>query len=269
MVHGRRIWHSRIVTDLLNNLLATYEPLTWVLIFAAAFFTAAFHAVAGLGGVLLLSALLTPLMGVKIVIPVLSVAAVIGNATRLYLFRSSVQWWAVRATMFAAVPAIVAGALLYSWLPARAIAVIMGVFLIVSVPLRRWLKKRDFEVGAKGLSAVGLVFGLFGGTVIGAGLILGPFLLGASIVGEALVGTVAAMGTILNVTKSVVFGGTKLVGLEHVIIGIALGLCMIPGAWTGRWIIRNTPIRLHTILVEALIIAGGCFFLWQGFSRAA
>lgn len=257
------------MTELLTNVLATYEPMTWVLILLASFCTAAFHAVAGLGGVLLLSALLTPLMGIKIVIPVLSVAAVIGNVTRLYLFRQAAQWWAVKAIMLTAVPGIILGALFYAWLPAKAIAIIMGVFLIVSVPLRRWLKSRNFVVGTKGLSAVGMVFGLFGGTVIGAGLILGPFMLGAAIMGEALVGTVAAIGSILNVTKSIVFSGTKLVGIEHIVIGFAIGLCMIPGSWTGRWIVRNTPIRLHTVLVEALIIAGGIFFLVQGFDRSA
>jgi len=72
----------------------------------------------------------------------------------------------------------------------------------------------------------------------------------------------------LNVTKSLVFGGTRIVGLELVFVGLAIGLCMIPGAWTGRWIVRNTPIRLHTQLVEALIICGGIFFLWQGFGRS-
>lgn len=254
--------------EALLNLVDSFSLSTWILIIAASFATATFHAVSGLGGVLLLSALLTPLMGVKTVIPVLSIAAIIGNLTRLYLFRNTVQWWAVKSVMITAIPAIIIGALLYSWLPAPIIAIIMGIFLIVSVPLRRWLKKREFEVGSGGLSSVGAVFGLFGGTVIGAGLILGPFLLGANILGEALIGTVAAIGTMLNVTKSLVFGGTRIVGLELVFVGLAIGLCMIPGAWTGRWIVRNTPIRLHTQLVEALIICGGIFFLWQGFGRS-
>lgn len=247
----------------LMDLINTYSVATWILIAAAAFGTAAFHAVAGLGGVLLLSALLTPLMGVKLVIPVLSVAAILGNGTRLVLFRNAVQWWAVRAVMLTALPAIIVGAFLYTRLPSRSIAFVMGVFLILSVPARRWLKSREFVVGKAGLSGVGLVFGLFGGTVIGAGLILGPFLLGANILSEALIGTVAGIGLILNITKSTVFGSTTLITLEHFIIGLGIGLCMIPGAWTGRWIVRNTPIRLHTVFVECLIVAGGLFFLYQ------
>jgi len=105
--------------------------------------------------------------------------------------------------------------------------------------------------------------GCRGGFVVGAGLILAPFLLGAGLIGEAMVGTVAVIGFTLNFTKTIVFGSTTVLTVPLIMLGIAIGLMSVPGVWCGRWILSNTSIRLHTLLIEALILAGGFYFLWQ------
>ena len=165
--------------------------------------------------------------------------------------------------MMTAIPTIIGGAMLYVYLPVTAIAAILGCFLIISVPLRRVLKKRNFVVGLRGLSVVGSGYGIAAGTVIGAGLLLAPFLLGAGLAGEGLVGIVAALGFTVNVIKTLVFGGSELLNLELAVAGVLIGLCTIPGAYTGRWVVQHTPIRVHTILVEVMILCGAGYFLYQ------
>ena len=247
------------------TLLGQLDTMTLVLVALAAFSTALFHSVAGFAGALLLSVCLAPLIGVRAVVPVVSLAMIISNSNRILLFRNQIDWKAYRAIMITGLPGIIVGAVIYLYLPIKAIAIVMGCFLLISIPLRRVFKKRNYNVGYRGLSVVAIVYGVISGTVFGGGMILGPFLLGASITGQGLVGIVAALGLTLNITKTLVFGAGSLLDREMISLGIVVGLCTIPGGMLGKWIVKNTDIEVHTVIVEVLMFAGGCYFLYQGF----
>ena len=247
------------------TLLGQLDTMTLVLVALAAFATALFHSVAGFAGALLLSVCLAPLIGVRAVVPVVSLAMIISNSNRILLFRNQIDWKAYRAIMITGLPGIVVGAVIYLYLPIKAIAIVMGCFLLISIPLRRVFKKRNYNVGYRGLSVVAIVYGVISGTVFGGGMILGPFLLGAGIAGQGLVGIVAALGLTLNITKTLVFGAGSLLDREMISLGIVVGLCTIPGGMLGKWIVKNTDIEVHTVIVEALMFFGGCYFLYQGF----
>ena len=100
----------------------------------------------------------------------------------------------------------------------------------------------------------------------GVGMILGPFLLGAGVAGEALVATVAVNGVLLNLIKTVTFGLSPLLTFELTLIGVGLGLCTIPGHVLGRFVLQRTPVRVHTLFLEAFMLAGALYFLAQGLS---
>jgi len=205
------------------------------------------------------------LIGLRAVVPVVALAMIISNSNRILLFRNQIDWKAYRAIMVTGLPGIIVGAVIYLYLPLKAIAIVMGCFLLISIPLRRVLKKRNYSVGYRGLSIVAVVYGVVSGTVFGGGMILGPFLLGAGIVGQSLVGLIAALGLTLNITKTIVFGAGSLLDAEMISLGIVVGICTIPGGLLGKWIVKNTDVAVHTVVVETLMFAGGCYFLYQGF----
>jgi len=247
------------------TLLGQLDLLTIALVALAAFATALFHSVAGFAGALLLSVCLVPLIGVRAVVPVVSLAMIISNSNRILLFWHQIDWKAYKAIMITGLPGIVLGAVIYLYLPVKAIAIVMGCFLLLSIPLRRDFKRRNFKVGYRGLSAAAIVYGVISGTVFGGGMILGPFLLGAGIVGQSLVGLVAALGLTLNITKTLVFGAGDLLNGEMISLGVLVGVFTIPGGLLGKWIVKNTDIEVHTVIVETLMFCGGCYFLYQGF----
>ncbi len=251
-----------------TQILVQLDAATLGLIAVLAFMTAVFHSVVGVAGGLLLAIGLAPILGVQAVVPVVAVAIMISNSTRVWVFRRAIDWRIYRAVMVTALPGIVAGALLYSTLPVAAIAVVLGCFLVLVVPLRRLLARLEVRVGPRGLAAAGCGFGFVSGTVIGAGLLLVPFLLGAGLAGEGLIAVIATIGFTLNLTKTLVFGSTALLDLELLITGVLIGVCTIPGAYLGRWVITHTPIRVHTLILEVMIVAGGLFFLWRAAREA-
>jgi uncharacterized membrane protein YfcA len=243
--------------------LESLGPGVYLLIAAIAFGTAVFHSVGGFAGGLLLAICLAPIIGVKETVPVTAAAMIVSNSARIWVFRHAVSWPAFLCIFCAAAPGIVAGAIFYVILPVHHVALLLGAFLIATLPLRRHLEARRFRIGARGLVIAGLPFGLISGTTFGAGVMLAPFLLGAGLLGESLVATVAALGFGLNVTKSLVFGLSPLLTQSLAVQGVLIGICTIPGAYTGRWIVRNTPIRVHTRFLEVLVLCGAGYFLWK------
>jgi uncharacterized membrane protein YfcA len=233
------------------------------LIVLAAFGTAVFHAVGGFAGALMLAICLAPILGVKETVPVVATAMIISNISRIWAFRQAVDWRAFAAVFGTALPCIVISAIVYVSLPVAAVALLLGVFLVISVPLRRAMARHAFKVCRRGLAAAAVPYGLISGSTFGAGMMLAPFLLGAGLAGEQLVATVAALGLGLNITKTAVFGISPLLDQALFIKGVLIGLCTIPGAYAGRWIVRRTPIRVHTLYMEGLVLCGAAYFLWQ------
>ncbi len=245
------------------TVLENLEPGIYVLIAAIAFGTAVFHSVGGFAGGLMLAICLAPILGIKETVPVTAAAMIVSNSARIWVFRHSVNWRAFLCIFTAAVPGIVAGAVFYVTLPVHHVALLLGGFLIVTLPLRRYLKARNLRVGLRGLAIAGMPFGLISGTTFGAGIMLAPFLLGAGLLGESLVATVAALGFSINVTKTLVFGFSPLLTQTLAFQGALIGLCAVPGAYVGRWLLRRSPIRVHTLILETLILCGAAYFLWQ------
>lgn len=241
----------------------TLDALSILLIAFAAFGTALFHAVGGFGGGLLLAICLAPILGIKATVPVTATAMIISNSNRIWAFRHAVDWRAFASIFGAAAPFIVLSAIIYISLPVHVVALVLGAFLVAMIPLRHYMAHRQFTVGPRGLAMAAVPYGLISGSTFGAGLILVPFLLGAGLVGEQLVGTIAALGFCLNLTKAVIFGMSPLLNRPLLVGGIVIGLCTIPGTYAGRWIVRRTPVRVHTRLMEVFILCGAVYFLWE------
>lgn len=237
------------------------EPLVLLYMGAAAFLTAILHSVGGFAGALMMAIAITPAVGVKPSVPIVAVAMIVSHGSRAWLLREAVDWPAFRTVFFVALPFILAGVVFYIELSETAVALFLGAMLMITVPLRRILQGRNIRVPRAGLAAVAVPYGFLSGASFGVGLMLGPFLLGAGVMGEALVATVAVNGFLLNLIKTIAFGISPLLTYEFMLIGIGLGLCTIPGHRVGRIILRRTPIRVHTLFLEAFMLLGAIYFL--------
>jgi uncharacterized protein len=159
----------------------------------------------GFGTGVILTAALAPLIGVKALVPVLAVAGVIINAGRFWFYRASVERRALGIVLGASLPFVVLGTWLYSVLDARAIGTILGIAVIASVPLRRFLKRKEVTLGATGLAFGSGVFGLASGLATGTGVILVSLLLGAGLTGPAVLATDALATIALDLCKAALF----------------------------------------------------------------
>jgi uncharacterized membrane protein YfcA len=107
------------------------------LLAAVAFVAATVSGMSGVGGGLLLAIFIAPVVGVKAVVPTVGIAALIAHIVRVWVYRDAIVWRPALLMLAGGIPATIASARLYVYLPADIIAAILGVFLLASVPAWR------------------------------------------------------------------------------------------------------------------------------------
>ena len=248
----------------LFSVLAEIDGLQLAIIAVLTFVGSVAAGLSGMGGGILIAIAITPVIGVKALIPTIAVTMMINHVARVWVFRQGVQWPPAAAVLVTALPTTVIGSMVYVSMPPRAIAIVMGVFLVAFVPLRRYLARRAWRVGHAGLAGIGSVFGFLSGTTLGGGMLVIPALLGNGLVGTALIGTDAVIGLTILTTKVAAFGTMELLTPRLALIGVMVGVVSVPGVYLARWLLAHTAVHLHTLFVEILILGGGLSFLWRG-----
>ncbi|GAB4359562.1 MAG: sulfite exporter TauE/SafE family protein [Kiloniellaceae bacterium] len=248
--------------ETLDALLPGLTPLTVLLAVVVCFLAAALGGMSGVGSGMIITLFITPIIGPKAVVPVISVLMLINNASRAWFYREYMQPKRIALIAGTAVPASALGALLYVRMDSDLIQGILGAILIASVPLRRWTAGRMMEPSRTTVIAVSGAFGFLSSIIVGAGMLVLPILMGFGLAGPALLATDGAIAVIVNLAKIIFFGSLDALTLPLFVIAFVMGLCTIPGTWVAAWIVKRTDIRIHTLFVEALIVVGGASFIY-------
>ncbi|MCZ6608968.1 MAG: sulfite exporter TauE/SafE family protein [Alphaproteobacteria bacterium] len=244
----------------------TFESVTiatFALIAAVAVLGAIISGMSGFGGGIIIAAFLAPIIGVRALVPVVGLIMLLNNASRVWFYRKALDFRTAKLVVACAAPTAVLGAILYVELNVTVITALLGSVMIGSVPLRRRLANRGIRVTKPGLAVFGGVFGFLNATMVGTGLLVVPVLMGAGLLSQALLATDAAIAIGVNIVKVVVFGSYGILTLELALAAVVVGLCTIPGSWIAAWIVRRTEVRIHTLLMEGLIVLGGLSFFWR------
>jgi len=239
------------------------DPLTLAAVAALGFAAAVVGGMGGFGTGIILATALVPLMGVKAVVPVLAVAGVIINSGRFWFYRASLDRRALGILLLNALPFLILGTWLYSVLDARTIGTVLGVTVIASVPVRRYLQRRKIVLGSAGLAVGASVFGLSSGIATGTGMIQVSLLLGAGLTGPAVLATDALSTIALDLCKALLFQRFDLLNEEAFVAGVVIGAASIPGSAIAAWLVTRIHAHLHVLFMEALILFGGASMLWH------
>jgi len=236
---------------------------TLALVAAVALGASVISGVGGFGTGVFLAATLAPLSGIKAVVPVMAVAGILINSGRFWFYRRDFDRRACLLVLVGALPGLVAGTWIYSELDARAVGTILGTVVIATVPVRRWLHRHKIRLGDAGLAAGSSVYGLSAGIAPGTGMIQISLLMGAGLVGPAVLGTDALASILIDLCKAALFQRFAVLDRESVLMGLVIGVASVPGSGVGAWLVRRMHAHLHTLFMEALIVFGGAFMLWQ------
>jgi uncharacterized membrane protein YfcA len=230
------------------------EPVYLIAIAVAALLTGVLHGAAGMAGGIVMASILAHMVGIKVAVPVMTVALVFSHLSRAIMYANEIDWSITRRVLLFGCPTIVIGAIVFTRISPTTIAIVFAAFLLSSFPIKYWAKRHQVSTGPKLLAGASVVWGMLAGNVIGPGFFLAPFLLGTGMSRMTFVGTMATVTLVMNALKLSVFGATDLISRDILYLGVAIGIIAIPGNWLGRSILKKIKDSDHRIIIDAMTI---------------
>lgn len=228
-----------------------------MLVAATAFVASIIGGMAGYGTGLLMPLVLVPIIGAEATVPVIGVSALFTNSGRALAMRHSIDWRKVTTMLPCAIPMVVLSAWLFTGLDNRGATLLIGTVLIVLVPLRRILKRIGFRLSGLPLAASGGVYGFVTGGSTGAGVILVSFLMASGLTGAGVIATDAAISIVIGLAKTSTFASLGALPGALFVFALLVGVATVPGAFVARALLDRMPVRLHTAMLDGVVIAGG------------
>jgi uncharacterized membrane protein YfcA len=235
-----------------------------VLLALVAFLASTLAAVTGFGGAAVLLPVLVAVFGVRAAIPILTVAQLVGNGSRVWFNRLDLDYRVVGWFALGGVPLALLGGFLFARAPLSALTRVLGIFLILVVVWRRWrlgpprrLPLRSFALIGAGASFLSALLG-------SVGPIMAPFFLAYGLVKGAYIGTEALATVVMHVTKLVAYREAAVLSGRTVLAGLALGPIMIGGSWVGKRMVDRIPERVFVGIIEVTLVVAGLLLFIRG-----
>lgn len=219
--------------------------------------------IVGTGTSIMLVPVLVYQFGPKEAVPIMAVAAVMANLSRILAWWREVEWRACAAYSITGIPAAALGARTLLALPARLVDIAIGVFLIVMVPVRHALARRELRAQLWHLAVAGAVIGYLTGIVVSTGPISVPVFLAYGLTKGAFLATEAAASLGLYVSKSITFQQFGALALPIFVKGLIVGSSVMGGAFIAkRFVLRLKPDAFQ-LLMDGIMIVAGLSMLWN------
>jgi uncharacterized membrane protein YfcA len=231
---------------------------------AVAFLSATLAAVTGFGGAAVLLPVLVAVFGVREAVPILTVAQLVGNGSRVWFNRRALDLAVVRWYALGAVPLGLLGGYLFARAPLAALTRALGAFLVLLVVWRRARPGPPRRPPLMSFAAVGAGSSFLSALLGSVGPLMAPFFLAYGLVKGAYIGTEALATVVTHVAKLVAYGGTATLSRHALTVGVALGPVMVAGSYTGKRVVDWLPEAVFVALIETTMLAAGLLFLVRG-----
>lgn len=241
-----------------------HELLVGASVTVAALMASTLAAVAGFGGAAIMLPILVWGFGIREAVPILTVAQLLGNLSRVWFNRGELRLNVVGWFALGAVPSAAIGGVIFATAPAGALVRVLGVVLLLTVAYRhsRWGKR--LRLTLRGFLPLGATSGMLSAVVGTVGPIMAPFFLAYGLLKGAYIGTEALATVTMHVTKLGVYEGYNLLSPSAVLIGLAIGAVMFLGSYLGKRLLDRLPERWFPHLIDGVLVAAGLLFIIRG-----
>lgn len=234
----------------------------YLLVIGVGLFAGTLSGIIGTGSSLLLMPVLVLLYGPQQAVPIMAIAAIMGNLGRVLAWRRDIDWRAVGAYASTAVPGAALGARTLLVLPPQVVELALGVFFLAMIPARRWLARRALRLRLVHLALIGGVVGFLTGIVVSTGPITVPVFVAYGLVKGAFLATEAAGSLAVYLAKVAVFRQLGALPIESIAKGVLAGGSLMAGSFIARRIVLELTPEAFRRIVDALLLVSGASLLW-------
>jgi uncharacterized membrane protein YfcA len=242
-----------------------------------ALLTAILSGMIGMGGGMLLLAVMFSFMSHAEAIPAHGTVQLISNSTRTLAFLKHVDWRTVGRFLIGVVPGSLAGIAVLGWTTGLAssesyLKMLVGVYILLSLVVPRSRKGDPTQGPWWDFPLLGLLAGAAAFTVGAVGPLIAPLFARRSFVKERLVATKAVCQSLLHLAKIPVFLTLRqypdLATLG--VVTLLMGIVVIPGTLIGKQMLGRLSERGFVRLYQAsLLVAGLKVLIFDGVLRLA
>lgn len=227
----------------------------FLLLFIAAYTSAAISGAAGFGGALLLLPLLVATVGATQAIPLLTIAQLIGNLSRVGFGFTQIHWKPVGLFLLGAIPLSILGALSFVQLPKELVTRAIGAAILIFVVLK-YLDLLKIKSSSAFLVVGGCVVGFVSGLVGSAGPLGAAIFLSLGLPPLVYIASEATTALAMHGVKMVVYQQYIPLNHDFWFLAALMGCAMILGTWSAKHFIermhRDTFQRFVAILLVAI-----------------
>jgi uncharacterized membrane protein YfcA len=254
------------------NLLSGFADISLsqlLLVAGMALFASVIGGLAGYGTGALMPLVLVPLIGAEPVVPIIAISAIFTNLSRASAYFRYTDRRRALIVVAAAALTTALGAYGYTRLSNAGAALVIGAMLILSVPLRRLLRRRAVKIGDAGLGAGAVGYGVVVGGTSGSGVILLSLLMAAGLEGASVIATDAVISVATSLIKISVFGLAGVVTAQVLAFALLIGGIALPGAFLAKAFVERMPVHIHTAILDAAVITGGMVMITAALRQLA
>jgi len=219
--------------------------------------------IVGTGSSIMLMPVLVYEFGPKEAVPIMAVAAVMANLSRVLAWWRDVDWRACAAYTISGIPAAALGARTLLALPSRAIDIAIGLFLMAMVPARHWLARHELRISLWHLAIGGAVIGYLTGIVVSTGPLSVPLFLFYGLTKGAFLATEAASSLGVFLSKSATFQRFGALDGEVALKGLIAGASLMSGAFIAKRFVLKLDPDVFRRIMDGIMIAAGLSMLWN------
>jgi uncharacterized membrane protein YfcA len=218
--------------------------------------------VVGTGSSIILMPVLVVAYGPLEAVPVMAIAAFMGNLGRVIAWRSLIDWRAAGAYCLTAVPGAALGVRTLLAVPPGVIESALGVFFLAMIPLRRWLARKSIRLNTTQVLLLGAPMGFLTGIVVSTGPLTVPLFTAYGLDQGALLGTEALGSLAVYATKVATFRGFDALPAKVLLQGLVAGSSLMAGSFVGRVVVLRLQPSAFRLLIDGLMGVSGLTLLW-------
>ena len=237
----------------------------WLAVLALGLAAGTLSGIVGFGASIMLMPALMLVFGPQQAVPIMAIAALLANLSRIVVWWREVDWRANAFYCVTAVPCAALGARTLLLLEPRIVEGFLGLLFLLMIPMRRWLFARGLRIEAWHLSLIGAGIGFLSGMVASTGPINTPFFLAYGLVKGAYLSTEALGSMAIGITKAVVFQRFDALPLETVARGLVVGASLMVGSRLAKGFVLRLDAHQFRTLMDCLLAGAGLVLLWGAF----
>ncbi len=240
------------------------SPFLFTLATVAGFAAFAIGSTFGVGGAMLLTAMLLLFMPAPEAVAVIAPAMVINSAVTFWVHREHVDWTGARRLITTVVPFALLAALFTDDIDHELLQALIGLAILAALAIQYGLGQ-TIRVRRKGLYAWGTAVGTLGGLAGTAGPPLALALRSYGQSGRAFVATAALVKALLHVPRVPAYASTGLLSGNLVPLAVSLAAVSIAGVWAGKQLLERLDPKRFRFALDVLLVFLGVVLIGGAF----